>query len=355
MNNKLSTEGTTDNVDQPARLSELTRRIFLGSLGAGAIGLPAFLAACSNGEPAKQTSSGGASSTGGKRLRAAFSNAALSSTWCAQGKQVVETWGKWFGVDITWYDGGGSVDVQRRVIDDMATKKWDFVAIQTVGIDTLVAPVSQMIDNGIPVIQMDTEIDSSHKLGITTFFEPDNIYMGEVSAEALFQKMGGKGKVIMTQGALGHTGAQRRAKGFRQALAKYPNIELIAQDPADWDVNKVAQLWENYLVKYKQLDGAFFHNDDMALAAFKVVKNANRTIPLAGVDAMPPAIQAVINGDMVATVRNPAGRIHWGALMVGMLAASGTKDIPKYILADGPVVNNQNGPGLIFMENQFFL
>ena len=69
----------------------------------------------------------------------------------------------------------------------------------------------------------------------------------------------------------------------------------------------------------------------------------------------PGAIQAVIDGKMVATVRNPSGRIHWGALMIGILASTGVKDIPKYILADGPVVTQRNGPGMNFMENQFLL
>jgi len=340
--------------DTPNASEGVSRRGFLGTAAGTGLSLTALLAACSNSTtPAQGASIGNPPNT--KRLKAAFTNNNLTSTWCAQGKQVAETWGKWFGIDVTWYDGGGSVDQQLKALETIATKKWDFVAIQAVGVDTLVNPVKQLLDSGTAVIQMDTEIDSSHQTPITTFLEPDNIAMGEASATALFQKMGGKGKVIMTQGALGHTGAQGRAKGFMQALAKYPNIELVAKDPADWDVNKAAQLWENYLVKYKDLAGGFFHNDDMALAAAKVIQNAGRTIPIAGVDAMPPAIQAVIGGSMVATVRNPSGRIHWGALVIGLLASTGTKNIPTYILADGPVVTSSNGPGLVFMEDQFLL
>ena len=59
----------------------------------------------------------------------------------------------------------------------MAARDWDFVAIQAFGIDTLVDPVSRMIEKGTPVIQMDTTI-SKDDIGITTFLEPDNIFMG---------------------------------------------------------------------------------------------------------------------------------------------------------------------------------
>jgi ribose transport system substrate-binding protein len=332
-----------------------SRRGFLGGLGTigAGVSLSSLVAACGT-NPQEQTSGIGIPPNP-RQLKAAFTNNSLTATWCAQGKQVAETWGKWFGVDVIWYDGQASIDQQRKALDDIASKKWDFVAIQAVSVDTLIQPVQQLLDNGIPVIQMDTEIDSSNSTNITTFIGPDNVYMGEASATALFERMNGQGKVIMTQGQLGHTGAQGRTKGFYQALAKYPGIELIAKDPADWDVNKTIQLWEDYLARYSDIGGGFFHNDDMALAAAKVIQQEGRTIPISSIDAMPPAIQAVINGTMVTTVRNPAGRIHWGALMIGIQAANGIKDIPNYILADGPIVTQKNGAGLIFMENQFLL
>ena len=40
-----------------------------------------------------------------KPLKAAFSNAGLQATWCAQGKQAAEFWGKLFNVEVTWFDG----------------------------------------------------------------------------------------------------------------------------------------------------------------------------------------------------------------------------------------------------------
>jgi len=335
------------------KIGWMSRRGLIGASAASAVG--ALVGAFGTGmsTPALAQGSGPAF---GKPLKAAMSNAGLGATWCAQGKATAEQWGKWLGVEITWYDGGLSIDKQRKAIDDMATKKWDFVAIQPFGIDTLVDPVKQMIAKGIPVIQMDTTISKTDP-GILTFLEPDNVLMGSAVSSALFQKMGGKGNVIMTQGALGHTGAQGRAKGFKEAITAFPNIKVIAEDPADWDVNKVAKLWEDYLVKYPsgKIQGAMFHNDDMALAAAKVIKNAGRDkeIPLVGVDAMPPAIDAVVKGSLIASIRNPSCRIHWGAVVIGGLVAGGiikAADVPKYILTDGPLVNQKIGPGLLFME-----
>ena len=65
-----------------------------------------------------------------KPLKAAFSNAGLQATWCAQGKQAAEWWGKLFNVEVTWFDGQLDAVKQRSAIDNMASQKWDFVAIQ---------------------------------------------------------------------------------------------------------------------------------------------------------------------------------------------------------------------------------
>ena len=235
-----------------------------------------------------------------KPLKAAFSNAGLQATWCAQGKQAAEYWGKLFNVDVTWFDGQLDAVKQRAAIDNMASQKWDFVAIQAFGIGTLTAPVNKMIDAGIPVIDMDTLIAPLDTINVLTFLAPDNEFMGASVTQALVNAINGEGTITMTQGALGHTGAQGRAKGFHSVVSKFPKIQVLDEEPADWDVTKVARIWETLLTKYPKIDAAFFHNDDMALAAYKVMQAKGRTeTKIGGVDAMPPAIKAVQGGSDV--------------------------------------------------------
>jgi ribose transport system substrate-binding protein len=250
---------------------------------------------------------------------------------------------------------------QRAAIDNMASQKWDFVAIQAFGIGTLTAPVQKMIDAGVPVIDMDTLIAPLEQINVHTFLAPDNEFMGASVTQALVNAIGGKGKIIMTQGALGHSGAQGRARGFESVIKQHPDVEVLDTTPADWDVTKAVRIWETHLTKYPQIDAAFFHNDDMALAAYNVMKARNRTnILIGGVDAMPPAIQAVSDGRMFATVRNPSCRIHGGAIVAGVAAVvagqkTGEGGIPKNIVTDGPVVTKANAPGMQWMEDNFLI
>src|SRR5947199_8688995 len=296
-----------------------------------------------------------------KPLKAAFSNAGLQATWCAQGKQAAEWWGKLLNVEVTWFDGQLDAVKQRAAIDNMASQKWDFVAIQAFGIGTLTQPVQKMIDAGIPVIDMDTLIAPLDQINVQSFLAPDNEFMGASVTQTLVDAIGGEGKIIMTQGALGHTGAQGRARGFESVVKKYPKIEVLDTQPADWDVTKVARIWESLLTKFPKIDAAFFHNDDMALAAYNVMKAHNRTdIKLGGVDAMPPAIEAVLDGRMLATVRNPSCRIHGGSVVAGVAAVvggekTGKGGIPKSVVTDGPVVPKNNAEGMLWMEKHFLI
>jgi ribose transport system substrate-binding protein len=90
------------------------------------------------------------------------------------------------------------------------------------------------------------------------------------------------------------------------------------------------------------------------------MKRQNRTeIKIGGVDAMPPAITAVSDGRMHATVRNPSCRIHGYAIVAGVAAVVGGEKtdagIPKNIVTDGPVVTKANAAGMQWMEDHFLI
>ena len=117
------------------------------------------------------------------------------------------------------------------------------------------------------------------------------------------------------------------------------------------------------MAEFPKIDAAYFHNDDMALAAYEVMKANNRTsIKIGGCDGMPKALEAVMDGRIAATVRNPSCLIHGGAIMAGVGAASfgektgdGSGMIPKHVVMDGPVVTTANAPGLAWMEEHFLI
>jgi ribose transport system substrate-binding protein len=340
--------------DDRKLFADTSRRDIFKTIGAAALGAALFADAGLSPAMAQELK------PSGKPLKAAMGNAGLQATWCAQGKQAAEAWAKLMNVEITWFDGELSATKQRATVENLATQKWDFVALQTFGIGTLNEPIQRVIDAGTPVIAMDTMMAPEGQLALHTFIAPDNVMMGSVVTSQIMAAIGGEGNVVMTQGALGHSGAQGRAKGFKNIIANFPKVKLLDEQPADWDVTKVARIWDSLLTQYPDIKAAFFHNDDMALAANNVIKAKGRTgIILGGVDAMPPAVNAVLEGTMLATVRNPSCRIHGWAVAAGVAAVVGGekpgKGIPNYILADGPVITKETAPGHLWLQKNFLI
>ena len=300
-----------------------------------------------------------------KKYTAATSEVGAASTWVTHGMETAKFVGSLLGVEVTSYDGEFSVEKQLQDLQTIATQKYDFVAVHPSASDALVDAAKQVIDAGMPLIDMDTRLvqdpDAFAEFPILTFFEPDNVYMGETVAKQLFDGIGGEGEVIHTQGQLAHTGAQGRALGFNNMLKQYPNIKVVDETPGDWKVDLTASLWQDLLQRFPNVKGGFFHSDDMALAAASVVEAAGKQdqIKLVGVDGGKNACEAIRDGKLFASVINPSGRIHGGAIWAGYLTVSGTdqaKDgLPRFIRTDGGPITADNAAGYIWLydNNQY--
>ena len=272
--------------------------------------------------------------------------------WVTKGAETFQHLGKIAGFDFDIYDATADAGKQRSQIDLIASKadEYDVVFIHPAAIGAYTEPVKELIGKGVVVVDIDTLlVPDLSTLDILTFTEPDNIFMGSQVTEYLCKKIGYKGNLVHTQGQLTHTGAQGRAKGFRQTVSKYPDIKVIDETPGEWSVDKTRQIWDSLLVKHGKIDGGFFHNDDMALgayAALQAVDRAKDTV-LCGVDAMAPALRELKKGHIQATVFNPACRVHgyafWAAWFHLVNKVKKSK-IPTFIRCDGPVVTVDSRP-----------
>jgi len=290
-----------------------------------------------------------------KKVRAAYSAAGVSCFWVKKGVETFQHLGKVAGFDFEILDSTFDVGKQRSQIDLLASKanEYDVVFIHPNAIGAFEEPVRELIQKGVVVVDIDTLlVPDLSTLDILTFTEPDNIFMGMTSTEYMCKRIGYKGNVVHTQGALTHTGAQGRAKGFRKVISKYPKIRVIDETPADWSPEKTRTNWDDLLVKYDRIDGGFFHNDDMALGAYSSLQAVGREkeTVLCGVDATAPALRELKKGHLQGTVFNPPCRVHgyafWAAWfhLVNKLPKS---EIPRFLRCDGPPVTVDDTPEVI--------
>lgn len=116
------------------------------------------------------------------------------------------------------FDPQGEVDEFRSV-----------VALKPVGILVSVADATLMqpeidaaINAGIPVITVDSDAPSSHRL---FFIGTNNRQAGRLGGRALAQKLGGKGNVVFYTNA-GQPNLDERLNGYKDALADSPGIHI---------------------------------------------------------------------------------------------------------------------------------
>ncbi len=338
--------------------NDTSRRGFLERLATGTgIGLGLGVAGCASRDEQAPVSAGG--KPGRKRLRAAFSNAGLQSTWCALGKTTAELWGELLDVEIEWFDGEFDPEKQRNKIDAIVHKEWDFCCFQAVQIDSLAAPVRQLKQRGVPVISMDTmlvDMDKMRDTGVWCEVTPNHVDMAEKSVGYLMEKIGGKGKIIHIGGLSAHSGAIGRKQGCENVLKRYPGVQVVAGECrwCDWKKEKSRNTFESLLEQEKEpIAGAFFHSDDMALAAAPAIKGTiHEKMQIVAVDGQKEGLQAVIDGVLAATAVNPVCRIHRTSLIIGQFIARNKESVdsvPLEIITPGPLVSKDHANDLAAM------
>lgn len=132
----------------------------------------------------------------------------------------------------------------------------------------------------------------------------DNIANGKATAKALFDSMGGKGKVFVIEGLLGNTASNDRVAGFEEALKDYPDIEIAHQDTGNWATDEALTLVETWLNDTPDVGGIWCANDNMATGALQALdaKDLKGKVGVTGIDANTDIVEGVKDGSVVATV-----------------------------------------------------
>lgn len=194
----------------------------------------------------------------------------------------------------------GDNSQQIDIVEGLITRKVDLIVIAASD-KTSVSPVlEKAMQEGIPVVTIDTRIDNPN--GYITFIGPDNMLAAYQATKYICDKMGGKGKFVFIEGDPTHEVAQLRKEGCMKALEEYPDVKLVASQSAYWTHEGGLTVMENALQANPDIAGVFCANDDAALGAIEACKAKGVRPFIAGFDAIALANEAIVAGDLDATV-----------------------------------------------------
>ena len=169
------------------------------------------------------------------------------------------------------------------------------------------AVLTEAKNAGIPVIVVDRSVTADPSL-YAAHLGSDMEIEGQRSAEQMNKLLPNGGSIVELSGTTGSGAANGRAKGFREKLN--PNIKIIDSQTGNFTRAEGKPVMEAFLKKYAgKIDGAFIHNDDMAIGAIEAMKAAGLKpgdLKVVSVDGTRGGFQAMVDGWIQADVEcNP--------------------------------------------------
>ena len=131
---------------------------------------------------------------------------------------------------------------------------------------------AQAKEAGILVIATDAEVSSPDALYVGI----DQKAYGAAGAEWLAKTLDGKGNIVAINGVAGHPANEMRVAGYKEVLAKHPDMKLVNEVNANWDQAQGQQAMQNILATYPDVNGVLVQ-DGMAAGAWKSIMDAGKT------------------------------------------------------------------------------
>ncbi|WP_378946114.1 D-ribose ABC transporter substrate-binding protein [Paracoccus sp. R86501] len=181
------------------------------------------------------------------------------------------------------------------------------IILDNAGADATVAAVQSAKDAGVPSFLIDREIKES---GIAVSQIVSNNYQGaQLGAEEFVRLMGEKGQYAELLGREADTNAGIRSSGYHDIIDQYPDLEMVAQQTANWSQTEAYERMETILQAHPDISGVISGNDTMAMGAWAALEAAGRTdVIVVGFDGSNDVRDSIKAGGIKATVLQPAYR-----------------------------------------------
>jgi len=246
------------------------------------------------------------------------------------------------GVDLTVTDAQNDASQQANQLQNFTSSNLGAIIVNPVDSDAASNSVKAADKAKIPVIAVDRGVN---KASVDALVASDNVKGGELAARTIGEKLGGQGKIVILQGQAGTSAARERAAGFAAGLKAYPGIQVVAQQPADFDRTKGLDVMSNLLQAHPDVQGVIAANDEMALGAIKALgSKAGTSVSVVGFDGTPDGLTAVKNGTLYASVAQQPSMLGKIAVDNALKALQGKK-VEEMVKVPVKVVTKENVAG----------
>jgi len=228
------------------------------------------------------------------------------------------------------------VEKQMQIIENLIQTQVDAICVTPSGSRELLPAIFKANQADIPVLVIDTRIDETaakeQRIKTVTFIGSDNYQGGRLAGEYTGSLSDRDLNIVILEGIPGHETGDNRLRGFTEAVRTFPNIKIIASQPANWERDQGYNVMQNLLQAHPDIDVVFACNDLMALGAMEAIMAAGKLaqIKIIGFDAVEEARREIQKGNLEASIAQHPAEMGQLAVESAIKAVQG-EDIPEYI------------------------
>jgi ribose transport system substrate-binding protein len=230
------------------------------------------------------------------------------------------------GITVKYdWDAPPTADVvqQTQRLEAAIGKQPDVLFVSCLDVAAARPLIEEAVAQGVPVIGFDTPCPETP----LTSFVGHEVYVqdGADLAEVLAAAMEYQGEVGILLGSPGAENHKQRVEGFKQALAQYPDIQIVAEEYDNDDLERAVNLTASMIQAHPNLKGVFGANASAPIGAGRAILEAGKKgeILLVGMDDLPEMVEFVRDGTALAMSVQAVPEIGYWTIMYGTALANG--------------------------------
>jgi ribose transport system substrate-binding protein len=257
-----------------------------------------------------------------------------------------------FGIDVqvAQFPSTWGTSAQNPILSAlMGQGNLDYIITAPVSNEEMIAPLEQALEQGTKIITVDTFLgDGDYVDGPVTFpisyIGSDNVEGGRISCRAIAENIGGAGKVYIQNTNPDVSSVMGRSQGCREALAEYPDIEIVGEeyslDVEDTAVQQTAAILE----LHPDLAGVFGVNVFSAQGAAQAIINAGLggDVVVSAYDATIRAMELLDGGDVQLVLAQKPFDMGYMGVAFAMADHAGVTSLPKLVHTGFAVLDDEN-------------
>lgn len=213
------------------------------------------------------------------------------------------------GVSLVVTDAQGQTAKQVSDVEDLIARRVNVILLAPREFEGLTPALQAAKKANIPVILVDREAAGNAGEDFVTFLGSNFIEQGRRAADWLAKASNGKAEIVELTLTPGSSVARDRASGFKDEIAKYPGMHIIASQTGDASRAKGQAVMENLVQSLgSKITAVYAHNDEMALGAIRALKDAGKKpgtdVIVVSVDGEKAALEAIQRGELAVTVES---------------------------------------------------